>query len=160
MRATSTWRPWVSGLVGHFVQTWPDSELLFSQCSAYCSDLNWRCNRYHLFWQGYDPFGVDVPLNFDNTHTDFSNSRKCEAVDWPLGAVQGVVDSVEPHLSDHLRIEYRQPALTETGQFSMGRSSRKRTSRLQLTYDNPEGGLFLQGIYSAFIMCKTASYWQ
>ncbi len=23
-----TWRPWVSGLVGHFVQTWPDSELL------------------------------------------------------------------------------------------------------------------------------------
>ncbi len=28
MRADSTWRPWVSGLVGHFVQTWPDSELL------------------------------------------------------------------------------------------------------------------------------------
>ncbi len=28
MRAASTWRPWVSGLVGHFVQTWPDSELL------------------------------------------------------------------------------------------------------------------------------------
>ncbi len=26
--AASTWRPWVSGLVGHFVQTWPDSELL------------------------------------------------------------------------------------------------------------------------------------
>ncbi len=28
MRAASTWRPWVSGLVRHFVQTWPDSELL------------------------------------------------------------------------------------------------------------------------------------
>ncbi len=28
MRAASTWRPWVSGLVGHFVQTWPASELL------------------------------------------------------------------------------------------------------------------------------------
>ncbi len=28
MRAASTWRPWVSGLVGHFVQTWTDSELL------------------------------------------------------------------------------------------------------------------------------------
>ncbi len=28
MRAASMWRPWVSGLVGLFVQTWPDSELL------------------------------------------------------------------------------------------------------------------------------------
>ncbi len=28
MRAASMWRPWVSGLVGHFVQIWPDSELL------------------------------------------------------------------------------------------------------------------------------------
>ncbi len=43
MRAASTWRLWVSGLVGHFVQT----------CSVQyldCSDLNWRCNHYHLFW--------------------------------------------------------------------------------------------------------------
>ncbi len=34
-----------------------------------CSDLNWRCNRYHLFLALYDPFGVDVPLNCDTTTT-------------------------------------------------------------------------------------------
>ncbi len=27
-RAASPWPTWVSGLVGHFVQTWPDGELL------------------------------------------------------------------------------------------------------------------------------------
>ncbi len=61
--------PWVSGLVGHFVQTWPDSECSHTLQCLDCSDLNWRCNRYHLFLARYDPFGVDVPLNFDNTHS-------------------------------------------------------------------------------------------
>ncbi len=44
--------PWVSGLVGHFVQTWPDSESSHTVQCLDCSDLNWRCNRYHLFWHG------------------------------------------------------------------------------------------------------------
>ncbi len=47
MRAASKWSPWVSGLVLRFVQTWPDSELLLHR---ECSDLNLRCNHYHLFW--------------------------------------------------------------------------------------------------------------
>ncbi len=34
-----------------------------------CSDLNWRCNHYHLFLALYDPFCVDVPLNCDTTTT-------------------------------------------------------------------------------------------
>ncbi len=42
--------PWVSGVVGHFVQTWPDSECSHTVQYLDCSDLNWRCNRYHLFW--------------------------------------------------------------------------------------------------------------
>ncbi len=44
--------PWVSGLVGHFVQIWPDSECSHTVQCLDCSDLNWRCNRYHLFWHG------------------------------------------------------------------------------------------------------------
>ncbi len=40
--------PWVSGLVGHFVQTCPDSEC--SHTVQFYSQLNWRCNHYHLFW--------------------------------------------------------------------------------------------------------------
>ncbi len=44
--------PWVSGLVGHFVQTWPDSECSHTMQCLDCSDLNWRWNRYHLFWHG------------------------------------------------------------------------------------------------------------
>ncbi len=51
MRAASTWRPWVSCLVGDFVQIWPDSELLsHSAVLRLYGDLNWRCNHYHLFW--------------------------------------------------------------------------------------------------------------
>ncbi len=44
--------PWISCLIGHFVQTWPDSELLSHRVVLIldCSDLNWRCNHYHLFW--------------------------------------------------------------------------------------------------------------
>ncbi len=57
--------PWVSGLVGHFVQTWPDSECSHTVQFLDYSDSNWRCNHYHLFWHGYNPFGVDVPLNCD-----------------------------------------------------------------------------------------------
>ncbi len=37
LRAAYTWRPWVSGLVGHFVQTWPDSELLSHSAVLYGS---------------------------------------------------------------------------------------------------------------------------
>ncbi len=44
--------PWVSGLVGHFVQTWPDSECSHAVQCLDCSDLNWRCNHYYLFWHG------------------------------------------------------------------------------------------------------------
>ncbi len=44
--------PWVSGLVVHFVQTWPDSECSHTVQCLDGSDLNWRCNRYHLFWRG------------------------------------------------------------------------------------------------------------
>ncbi len=43
---------WVSGLVGHFVQTWPDSECSHTVQCLDCSDLNRRCNRYHLFCHG------------------------------------------------------------------------------------------------------------
>ncbi len=32
--------PWVSGLVGHFVQTWPDSECSHTVQFLDCSDLN------------------------------------------------------------------------------------------------------------------------
>ncbi len=32
--------PWVSGLVGHFVQTWPDSECSHTVQCLDCSDLN------------------------------------------------------------------------------------------------------------------------
>ncbi len=42
--------PWVSGLVGHFVQTWLDSKCSHTVQFLDCSDLNWRCNHYHLFW--------------------------------------------------------------------------------------------------------------
>ncbi len=64
---------WVSGLVGQFVQTWPDSECSRTvQCSD-CSDLNWRLEltlqSLPPLLARYDPFGVDVPLNFDNTHS-------------------------------------------------------------------------------------------
>ncbi len=45
--------PWVSGLVGHFVQTWSDSECSHTVQFLDCSDLNWRCKH------------VDVPLNCD-----------------------------------------------------------------------------------------------
>ncbi len=44
--------PWVSGLVGHCVQTWPDSECSHTLQYLDCSDLNWHCNHYHLFWHG------------------------------------------------------------------------------------------------------------
>ncbi len=33
--------PWVSGLVGHFVQTWPDSECSHTVQCLDCSDLNY-----------------------------------------------------------------------------------------------------------------------
>ncbi len=56
--------PWVSGLVGHFVQTWPDCECSHTVQYLDCSDLNWRCNRYHLFWHGMTLLVLDVPLNF------------------------------------------------------------------------------------------------
>ncbi len=39
--------PWVSGLVGHFFQTWPDSECSHTVQFLDCSDLNWRSNHYH-----------------------------------------------------------------------------------------------------------------
>ncbi len=32
--------PWVSGLVGHFVQTWPDSKCSHTVQCLDCSDLN------------------------------------------------------------------------------------------------------------------------
>ncbi len=32
--------PWVSGLVGHFVQTWPDSECSHTVQCLDCSDMN------------------------------------------------------------------------------------------------------------------------
>ncbi len=32
--------PWVSGLVGHFVQTWPDSECSHTVQCLDCKDLN------------------------------------------------------------------------------------------------------------------------
>ncbi len=35
-----------------FVQTWPDSECSHTVQCLDCSDLNSRCNRYHLFWHG------------------------------------------------------------------------------------------------------------
>ncbi len=38
---------WVSDLVGHIVQTWPDSECSHTVQFLDCSDLN-----YHLFWHG------------------------------------------------------------------------------------------------------------
>ncbi len=60
----------VSGLVGYFVQTWPDSK-----CSHTVQFLD-CVQRLELTLQSlspvlarYDPFGVDVPLNFDNTHS-------------------------------------------------------------------------------------------
>ncbi len=34
---------WVLGLVGHFVQTWPDSECSHTVQFLDCSELNWRC---------------------------------------------------------------------------------------------------------------------
>ncbi len=62
--------PWVSGHVGHFVQTWPDSECSHTVQCLDCSDLlelTLQSLSPVLAW--YDPFGVDVPLNFDNTHS-------------------------------------------------------------------------------------------
>ncbi len=60
--------PWVSGLVGYFVQTWPDSE-----CShtVQCLDCRLELTLQSLspVLARYDPFGVDVPLNFNNTHS-------------------------------------------------------------------------------------------
>ncbi len=60
--------PWVSGLVRYFVRTGPDSECSHSAV--------FRMLRLELTLQSlspvlarYDPFGVDVPLNFDNTHS-------------------------------------------------------------------------------------------
>ncbi len=32
--------PWVSGLVGHYVQSWPDSECSHTVQCLDCSDLN------------------------------------------------------------------------------------------------------------------------
>ncbi len=58
--------PWVSGL-GHFVQTWPDSECSHTVQGLDCSDLTLKSLSPVL--ARYDPFGVDVPLNFDNTHS-------------------------------------------------------------------------------------------
>ncbi len=58
--------PWVSGLVGHFVQTWPGSERSHTVQCLDCSDL--RLKSLSPVLARYDPFGVDVPLNFDNTH--------------------------------------------------------------------------------------------
>ncbi len=39
-RAASRGAPWVSGLVGHFVQIWPDSECSHTVQCLDCSDLN------------------------------------------------------------------------------------------------------------------------
>ncbi len=57
--------PWVSGLVAHFVQTWPDSECSHTVQFLGCSELNWRLQSLSPILALYDPFGVDVPLNCD-----------------------------------------------------------------------------------------------
>ncbi len=59
--------PWVSGLVEYFVQTWPDSECSQTVQCLDCSELTLQSLSPVL--ARYDPFGVDVPLNFDNTHS-------------------------------------------------------------------------------------------
>ncbi len=69
MRAASTWRPWVSGLVGHFVQTWPDSELLSHRAVLRLYRLELTLQSLSPVLALYDPFGVDVPLNCDSTTT-------------------------------------------------------------------------------------------
>ena len=55
--------PWVSGLVGHFVQTWPDSELLSHSAVLRLSRLELTLQSLSPVLALYDPFGVDVPLN-------------------------------------------------------------------------------------------------
>ncbi len=69
MRAASTWRPWVSGLVGHFVQTWPDSELLSHSAVLGLWRLELTLQSLSPVLALYDPFGVDVLLNCDTTTT-------------------------------------------------------------------------------------------
>ncbi len=69
MGAASTWRPWVSGLVGHFVQTWPDSELLSHSAVVRLYRLELTLQSLSPVLALYDPFGVDVPLNCDTTTT-------------------------------------------------------------------------------------------
>ncbi len=61
--------PWVSGLVGHFVQTWPDSELLSHSAVLRLSRLELTLQSLSPVLALYDPFGVDVPLNCDTTTT-------------------------------------------------------------------------------------------
>ncbi len=53
VRAASPWRTGYQVLSDiNFVQTWPDSECSHTVQFLDCSDLNWRCNHYHLFWHG------------------------------------------------------------------------------------------------------------
>ncbi len=59
--------PWVSGLVGHFVQTWADSECSHTVQFLDGSDLELTLQSLSPVSAWYDPFGVDVPLNFDIT---------------------------------------------------------------------------------------------
>ncbi len=54
-------------------QTWPDSECSHTVQCLDCSDLNWRWQSLSPVLAWYDPFGVDVPSNFDNTHTQLHN---------------------------------------------------------------------------------------
>ncbi len=59
--------PWVSGLVGHFVQTWPDSELLSHSAVLRLKRLELTLQSLSPVLALYDPIGVDVPLNCDTT---------------------------------------------------------------------------------------------
>ncbi len=62
--------PWVSGLVRHFVQIWPDSELLSHSAVLRLKLLELTLQSLSPVLALYDPFRVDVPLNSDTTTTD------------------------------------------------------------------------------------------
>ncbi len=63
--------PWVSGLVGHFIQTWPDSELLSHSAVLRLLLLELMLQSLSPVLALYDPFGVDVLLNCDTTWSTF-----------------------------------------------------------------------------------------
>ncbi len=68
--------PWVSGLVGHFVQTLPNSDLLSHSAVLRLQRLELTLQSLSPVLALYDPFGVDVLLNCDTTTTTILVQKK------------------------------------------------------------------------------------